>query len=189
MEGLILANMGLLVHQMNNNQLAISYCTQALDVSVEIGETDTEAYARTCLGHALLELGRVSEAISNYERAVQTRKNNAQMTQMLEPLAGLARAQLRLRDLRQAQQHVEEILLHLHPHAYAGIVELVRIYLTCYQVLYLAQDERAHDILKMGHTILQDRAVKIKDNRARQDYFEKIAAHRDLLTEVETRLD
>jgi tetratricopeptide (TPR) repeat protein len=187
MEGLILANMGLLVHLMNNHQRALTYCIQALDVSLEVGERDTEAYARTCLGHALLEMGRIAEAVSNYEQAVQIRKNNDQLTQMLEPLAGLARAHLRLRDIKTALAYVEEILSQLNVHTYAGIVELIRIYLTCYRVLYLAEDARATGILEMGHMILQERAAKITDKQLRTYYFENIIAHRELMTEYETQ--
>ncbi|MEZ4620795.1 MAG: tetratricopeptide repeat protein [Caldilineaceae bacterium] len=187
MEGLILANMGLLVHQMNNNRLALEYCTQALEVSIEIGERDTEAYARTCFGHALLEMGRIADAITNYEQAVQVRKGNGQPTQMLEPLAGLVRAHLRLRNTDQALHYVEEILPNLDHHTYAGIVELLRIYLTCYRVLYLVEDERASGVLTLGYKILQERAAKISDKTVRQGYLETIIAHRELLTEYETQ--
>ncbi len=186
MEGLILANIGLLVHLMNNNRLALDYCTQALDVSLELGERDTEAYARTCLGHALLELGRIAEAITNYEQAVHIRKTNDQLTQMLEPLAGLARAHLRLREATIALDYVEEILPHLTVHTFAGIVELIRIHLTCYRVLYLLEDPRATEILAMGYLILQERAAKITDKNLRKYYFENIIAHRELMTEYET---
>jgi len=187
MEGLILANIGLLLHLMNNNRIALEYCTQALEVSLEHGERDTEAYTRTCLGHALLELGRVAEAIDNYEQAVEIRRNNDQLTQMLEPLAGLARAHLRLRETKTALAYVEEILPHLNVQPFAGIVELIRIYLTCYRVLYLTEDPRAVEILTVGQTILQERAAKITDQKLRQDYFENIIAHRELMTDYETQ--
>jgi len=187
-EGLILANMGLLAHLMNDNRRALDYCTQALEVSLETGERDTEAYARTCLGHALLELGRVAEATANYEQAAEMRRNNGQLTQILEPLAGLARVHLRLGDAKTAATYVAEILPHLSVHTYAGIVELIRIYLTCYRVLYLQEDSRAKEILTMGYRVLQDRAAKILDTNLRKNYFENIIAHRDLMTEYETQI-
>lgn len=188
MEGLTLANMGLLAHLMNNQRQALEYCTQALEVSLEIGERDTEAFARTCLGHALLELGRVAEATINYEQAAEIRKNNGQLTQALEPLAGLARVHLRLGDATAALVYVEEILPQLNVHTYAGIVELIRIYLTCYRVLYLVEDPRTTDILTMGYQILQERSAKILDANLRQYYFENIIAHRELMTEYETQM-
>lgn len=187
MEGLILANLGLLMHLMNNHRQALAYCTQALEVSLEIGERDTEAYTRTCLAHAQLELGQVADAIANYELAVGMRKSAEQQTQMLEPLAGLARAYLRLREPKQALHYVEEILTQLDRDTYAGIVELIRIYLTCYRVLYLLEDPRAEELLHMGHATLQERAARIVDKDLRQLYLDNVVAHRELLTEYETQ--
>lgn len=188
-EGLILANLGLVAHLINNHPTALDHCLRALDVSLEIGERDTEAYTRTCLGHVLLELGRASEAVVNYEQAIAVRKSTGQEPQMLEPLAGLARTYLRLRKPHDALSYVEEILPHLQVGTYAGIVELIRIYLTCYRVLYLLEDPRANDVLTMGHTILRERAERITDTRLSQCYLENIIAHRELLTEYEIRND
>ncbi len=188
MEGLILANLGLLMHLRNDQHQASAYCKQALEVSLEIEERDTEAYSRTCLAHAQLELGQISDAIANYELAVDIRQAAGQATQMLEPMAGLARTYLRLRDPKRAQEWVEKILPNLNIHTYAGIVELIRIYLTCYQVLYLAEDERATQLLMMGYSTLQTRATQLEDRELRQLYLENVTAHRELLTEYEIRL-
>lgn len=188
MEGLILANLGLLMHLMNKQRQAMHYCVEALEVTLEIGERDTEAYARTCLAHAYLELGQVPDALANYELAVGMRRAAGQHTQMLEPLAGLARAHLRLQEPKQALQYVEEVLAYLDIHTYAGIVELIRIYLTCYRVLYLSEDPRAGQLLTMGYATLQERAARIVDKELRQLYLENVIAHRELLTEYETRL-
>lgn len=187
MEGLILCNLGFLWHRMNLNVKAADYCQQALEIAMELGERDTEAYARTCLGHALLELGRIPEAIKSYEQAVALRQQAGQLTQELEALAGLARAYQRYRELTQALAYVETILPRLTVNAYAGIVELIRIYLTCYQILNLQEDVRAPGILEQGHTILQERAQKITEPQLRQRYLENIVAHRELLTEYEIR--
>jgi len=187
MEGLLLCNLGFLWHRMNLNAKAAEYCQQALEIALELGERDTEAYARTCLGHALLDLGRIPEAIKSYEQAVTLRQQAGQLTQELEALAGLARAYQRYRELAKALTYVETILPRLTVNAYAGIVELIRIYLTCYQILNLHQDERAPTILEQGHTILQARAQKITEPPLQQLYLEKIGAHRELLTEYEIR--
>ncbi len=187
MEGLLLCNLGFLWHRMNLNPKATEYCQQGLEIALELGERDTEAYARTCLGHALLELGRIPEAINSYEHAVTLRQQAGQPTQELESVAGLARAYQRYRELPKALSYVEIILPRLTVNAYAGIVELIRIYFTCYQILHLLEDERAHGVLVMGYSILQERAVKISDPELRQCYLENIVAHRELLTEYEIR--
>lgn len=187
MEGLILANLGLLMHLMNNHRQSVDYGLRALEVSLETGEHDTEAYARSCLAHAQLELGQMQDAVANYELAVSMRKSAGQHTQMLEPLAGLARVYLRMREPEQALHYVEKILQHLEPETNEGIVELVRIYLTCYRVLYQTRDKRAEAILTTGHSILQERANRIVDKTLRQLYLDNVIAHRELLTEYETQ--
>ena len=185
MEGLLICNLGFLWHRMNLNAKAAEYCQQALEIAIELGDRDTEAYARTCLGHALLELGRIPEAIGNYEQAVALRQQAGQLTQELESLAGLARAYQRYRELPKALTYVDIILPRLTVNAYAGIVELIRIYLTCYQILHLQEDARADSVLTLGHSILQERAGKISDPQLRQCYLENVVAHRELLTEYE----
>ena len=122
------------------------------------------------------------------EQATEIRKNNGQHTQALEPLAGLARVHLRLGDATAALVYVEEILPQLNIHTYAGIVELIRIYLTCYRVLFLLEDPRATEIITMGYKILQERSAKILDTNVRQYYLENIIAHRELLTEYDTQM-
>jgi hypothetical protein len=75
---------------------------------------------------------------------------------------------------------------HLSYDTYAGIVELIRVYLTCYQVLTALQDERATQVLTMGHTILQARANKIEEPSLRDSYLQ-IAAHAELRRLYEAR--
>jgi hypothetical protein len=82
-------------------------------------------------------------------------------------------------NLVEAKAYVDEIVPHLRYDTYAGIVELIRIYLTCYQVLSAVQDERATQVLTMGYTILQERTNKIAEPALRASY-RQIAAHAEL---------
>jgi hypothetical protein len=97
----------------------------------------------------------------------------------LEPLAGLARLALAQGNPSAAKAYIDEIVPHLGYQTYAGIVELIRIYLTCYQGLTAVQDERATPLLTMGYTILQERAAKIEEASLRASYLQ-IAAHVEL---------
>lgn len=178
-EALILANLALTWHQTNEHEKALQYSQLALRLSIELGERDTEAYARLCLGHVLAALGHWAEAAASYELAVTARRQAGQHTQALEPLTGLARVALAQGNLDQAKAYVDQIVPHLGFQTYAGLVELIRIYLTCYQVLAACQDEQAERILTLGYTILQERAAKIEEEEMRTSYFQ-IAAHREL---------
>ena len=88
--------------------------------------------------------------------------------------------------MTQAQEHVEHILSCLESEAEPpnerldGTEEPVRIYLTCYKVLDLLQDERAPKVLDSAHAILRARAEKITDLTMRRSFLENITAHRFL---------
>lgn len=178
-EALILANLALIRHQTNANQQALEYCHQALQLSIELGERDTESYARLCLGHGLAALGHLDEAAASYGLALIARRRAGQHTQALEPLSGLARVALAQNNLAQAKAYVDEIVPQLGFQTYAGIVELIRIYLTCYQVLAAVQDPQADKVLAMGYAILQERAAKIDDVELRCSYLQ-IAVHAEV---------
>jgi predicted ATPase len=178
-EALILANLALIAHQTDENKQARDYAQAAAQLSIELGERDTEAYAYLGLGHAQAALARWPEAVTAYQRTLSTRRQAGQQTQALEPLAGLARIALAQGNLGEAKAYIDEIVPHLSYDTYAGIVELIRVYLTCYQVLTTLQDERATQVLTMGHTILQARANKIEEPSLRDSYLQ-IAAHAEL---------
>lgn len=74
---------------------------------------------------------------------------------------------------------MDEIVPQLGFQTYAGIVELIRIYLTCYQVLAAVQDPQADKVLAMGYAILQERAAKIDDVELRCSYLQ-IAVHAEV---------
>lgn len=185
-EALVLANLALIAHQVNEQPKALAYSQAALQLSIELGERDTEAYARLCLGHALAALTRWSEAADAYQLALSARRQAGQQPQALEPLAGLARVALALGQHRQAQMYIDELVPQLTYQTYAGIVELLRIYLTCYQVLTAVHDVRATKLLTMGYTILQERAAKIEREELRHSYLQ-IAVHAELRRLYEAR--
>lgn len=187
-EALVLANLALIAHQVNEQAQALAHSQAALQLSIEIGERDTEAYARLCLGHALAALGRWEEAAGAYQLAFSTRRQAGQQTQALEPLAGLARVALAQGQLTQAQAYIDELVSQLTDQTYAGIVELLRIHLTCYQVLSAVGDERAITLLTMGYTILQERAAKIEEEELRASYL-SITAHAELCRLYESHRD
>lgn len=183
--GLILANLSLLTNRMNEYQLALQYSREALTLSQELGERDTQAYAYFCMGQAFSSLGDLAAAAAAYRQALALRNQLGQQNQALEPLAGLAHLYLTVGDRVEAQKLVEQILPHLQEDALAGIVELIRLYLTCYHVLQAQQDARAGAVLVDGARILQARAANISDPAARRSYLHNVTAHRELLAEYQ----
>ncbi len=187
LEGLLLANLGLLTYLLGDHAAALAYSQEALAITQESGERDFQAYARLCMGHAYMGLGRLAEAATAYRQAVELRQTLTQSQQALEPLAGLAAVYLAAGDLPMALATIEQILPHLNAEALAGVVESIGIYLTCYRVLSANQDARAAAILNAGAQLLQERAARISDAESRQSYLENVVAHRALLAAAATR--
>ncbi|HBY97698.1 MAG: hypothetical protein M5U01_16785 [Ardenticatenaceae bacterium] len=86
-------------------------------------------------------------------------------------------------DLAEAQ--AEELAAYLLEHdVLEGPEEPLRVYWTTYQVLKVAhQDDRAPQILARAHTLLQERAARIRDETVRRSFLENVAAHREIASE------
>jgi hypothetical protein len=134
------------------------------------------------LGHALLGLGRPTEAADAYKQALNLHREKGQHHLVAEPLAGLARVALAQGDRTGALAHVGEILDHMEAHpALLGTWEPLRIYLTCYRVLQASGDPRAGELLDAAYHLLQERAAGIEDDDLRRSFLENVAAHGEIV--------
>ena len=182
--GYTLAEWALLRHQVGNHEAALEYSRQAESMGRELKIPELRALALTHLGHAQVALNFSQEAIRTYEQALQICLDLG-THQALETRAGLIHAYLTEQRLEQAQNHTEELLPALADKAPYGMRETFRMYLICYRVLQANQDPRAEQLLTTAHRLLHKRAAKIEDERLRGFFLEKIAAHREIVAEIE----
>jgi len=175
--GAQLGNLCLLMCQQGQYVLACDYGLEAIRVAREVESKNMEASATTYVGHAFAGLGRWEEAIEYYQQALQLRQHLKHGARVNEPLAGLARVSLAQGTLPTAQAYVNEILSYLETGQLEGSGERFSIYLTCYQVLQAAGDERAAPLLNTAHTLLQEQAARL-DATTRRLFMENIEAHR-----------
>jgi tetratricopeptide (TPR) repeat protein len=180
-EGWGLAALSLLHHHLKDDEAAQDYSQRALFIAQELENHSLQGCALTNLGHALVELGRLSDAVEAYQQALILRRGSSQPHLATESLAGLVRVSLDLGALAQAQDQAEEILSHLKSSMLDGIDEPLRIYLTCYRALHANQDPRAQEILSTAHNLLQERAAKIGDEEMRRSFLENVTAHREIM--------
>ncbi|MCJ7737562.1 MAG: tetratricopeptide repeat protein [Anaerolineae bacterium] len=176
LESIVLSGLGLLAHQIGDDGAALEHAQQALAIVEAIGEPVDTGYALTVLGHALVGMGRLDEAVDAYRRAVEVRRGLGQHNLATEPQAGLARIVLAWGDLALARSHVKVILSHLETGTLDGAEEAPRVYLTCYRVLEAAHDRRADDILTAAHDLIERRAVAAD-----------LPAHREILAAWQER--
>jgi hypothetical protein len=95
--------------------------------------------------------------------------------------AGLARSQLQLNQMKEAQQLVSEVWNYLQQHGPQGLEFPIRAYLTCAEVFTASgAAQLAQTALAAGQRELQARAAKISDTAWRQSFLENIPEHRTL---------
>jgi len=184
-EGLVAGNLGLLSHYLGEHETALKYNQDALQMVREIGDRAKEGMTWMMLGHALLGLGQLEEAAAAYQNSVALRRELSQPNLAMESLAGLARVALAQGDVARAQAHIEEILSHLETGTLHGVIAPFQVYLTCYRALKASQDPLAQEVLATAYDRLRERAARITDEEMRRSFLENVAAHREIVREVE----
>jgi predicted ATPase/DNA-binding SARP family transcriptional activator/predicted negative regulator of RcsB-dependent stress response len=179
-----LADLCLLSHQLGDDQTAMELGQQALLIAQELGDRPVEGLSLTRLSCALTGLGHLAEAAEVCQQSLGLQRELGEHALAAESLAALARVSLAQGNLAQAQTQVDEILVYLENNSPEGTDEPFRVYLTCYRVLHANQDPRAQEILTTAHRLLQERAAKISDDELRRSFLENVAAHREIIEEV-----
>jgi class 3 adenylate cyclase/tetratricopeptide (TPR) repeat protein len=173
--------LGLAAHLQGDDGAALPLLEEALRIASALGYVRGRGYALTCLGHALLGLGRLDEAEAAYGEARALRERLAEPALVLEVAAGQARVALARGAAAAALALVEPILAHLAASDLGGADEPARIELTCYQALRAAGDPRAAAALAAVARRLDERAARIEDAELRRSFLTRVAAHRAIL--------
>jgi tetratricopeptide (TPR) repeat protein len=179
-----MAVLSLVFHAQGDHGAAREHAQQALRNGPEayhLGQGDSALV----LGHALAGLGDGAGATAAYGQALDRYRKSGFCNPPMEALAGLARLELARGEPAQALDHVEEILDHLKTHTLDGTYQPFSVYLTCYQVLQANDDARAGGVLRTAYRLLQERAVRIDDERLRRSFLEKVPSHRELVQKAE----
>jgi len=176
-----LTNLSVLSLRRGEDAHALSYAQAAVEIAIEVQSPVFEAIALCALGNAELALGRHGQAAAAFERAreVATALDNATRH---DAAAGLARVALAQEDIGTALQAVEDLVSQLCAHGKLDDAEapyLIR--LTCHQVLALAGDSRATQVLRSAYADLLAQAVTITDSALRHSFLNNIPEHRAIL--------
>jgi tetratricopeptide (TPR) repeat protein len=174
----VFCTLSLVAHNREANQDARRFAEAALQIAQSLDDGDGQAHALNVLGHAWLALGHPDQARESYERALQVRRSLQQPHMAAETLAGLARVALAQDDTSQALAQAEAILAHLNGGTLDGTEEPLRVYLTCYQALQAAGDQRAAGVLEQAHATLWEQTAKIADEAMRRSFLENVPHHR-----------
>ncbi len=128
----------------------------AVELARTSGGPPLLAKALLLCGHTFTDLGMGKEARQAYEEAREIQATLGQEGQLIESVAGLARASLVAGDSRAAKRLVEEILPRLGEGDLAGVRDPMRVFLACHQVLQTVRDPRAFDVLAKAARLYDD---------------------------------
>jgi len=187
-ESTALINLGWVTAAQGEWDLARKYSENGVAKKREYGQVEAVAEGLVWLGHAWLGLSQPVKAVVAYRESLAVRQELDQPHLALGAIAGLARAAVAQGDLAVALDHVNEILSYLaEGGSLQGTWEPLRIYLTCYQVLQLAGNPQAEEILEIAFNLLQEQASQITDQAYRSLFLEKVSWHREIMSAWEGR--
>lgn len=188
-----LAYLGSLARQQNDPKTARHYGEQACNIARQTNDRARQALTLTLFGHTLQAGQMFPQAIHAYQQALQLREALHQTGLALEIHAALAATYYLQTDYDTACQLIAPVLANLGtPQIFYNTLELLQIYLTCYQILEGMPPQttslyQAEEVLTIAYNLLVVRAAQIKDETVRRAYLEKHSSHREILTAYEHR--
>ena len=177
-EAIALANLGMSLHYLGDNEDGLLYLKRAEVVAQRRVQRDVEAFVFTAEGHTHFALGQLPEAEDCFGKALQLRLALQQAQQAMEPLAGLAEVALTRGEVAAALAYAERMLPVVRSPWFAAAVEFFRVYWACYKALDASDDARASELLTDAYQRLMARAAQIEDDTMRAGYLDRIAVHR-----------
>jgi ATP/maltotriose-dependent transcriptional regulator MalT len=177
-EAIALANLGMTLHYLGDNEDGLLYLKRAEVVAQRRVQRDVEAFVFTAEGHTHFALGQLPEAEDCFGKALQLRLALQQAQQAMEPLAGLAEVALTRGEVAAALAYAERMLPVVRSPWFAAAVEFFRVYWACYKALDASDDARASELLTDAYQRLMARAAQIEDDTMRAGYLDRIAVHR-----------
>jgi tetratricopeptide (TPR) repeat protein len=187
-EGMILSNLSSTSYFLGDSKAAITYSQEAIFITRQIGARHDLADALTFQGHALMALGQLAEAAEVYQQALELGNDLGELRLILDAQAGLARVLMEQGQLNHALAEVEELLGYLQEQTAQANDDPFWIYLTCYQILQAAKDDRAYNILKEAYYLLQELALRINDEVLQQSYLERVPSHHQIIAAWEEQV-
>jgi tetratricopeptide (TPR) repeat protein len=160
---------------------AVTYALDAMQLSKIAGDKTAEAWAHLYLGYAYLLKVQFEEAKTAFECALNIRRELGQSSLATEPMAGLIQLALQVNDISNAQESVEELIVHLYDEVFLdGAEEPLRVYLACYQVLKRVEDPRSNEILDKAMQLLEAQVSKFGDDQSRRRYIDNAPWRREI---------
>jgi class 3 adenylate cyclase/tetratricopeptide (TPR) repeat protein len=178
---------GIFAH-LGETDTAVARYDEALGGARETGDRPLIGYILNGKGRALLEGGRLAEAVEVLRSALDLRLELGQNHLAAETRAYLSEALAVAGDLAAALVEGESALSFMEDGRLEDAEDESRVFLSLYRLLRTAGDERAGALLERAYTRLQA-AAAVLDAPSRQAYLDNVPWNRAILTLWEERGD
>jgi len=174
-------NLGLVYWRSGDAAAAQKSLEQAIRELATIGDRFGQAAGQSYLGLIAEQSGEAAHAAQHFAAACAQFDEIGARSFAADARAGLARSQLQLDRLPDAQQLASEVWNYLQQHGPQGLEFPMRAYSTCAEIFAAGgAATEAQAALAAGYQELQTRAAKISDAAWRQSFLENIPEHRAL---------
>lgn len=185
-ECVALAYLSSVYFQQDNLLAAQGLAQQSAALAKELRSPLFQKTAFLQLGHAMLGLGRIVEALDAYRQA-EIAQRQLPALQAVEAWAGIAQALFAQGHLTQARMHVEQALPHLARITRDGADAPLRAHMGLYRVSQMLSDMHAAQVLQQAHTLLLELAERISNASIKRSFLECVPWNREILIEWEKR--
>jgi predicted ATPase/DNA-binding SARP family transcriptional activator len=177
----VLAHRGLLAFMQADYENGRAYCREALGLAQAENVRREQAFAYSFLAHNLSGLQQWANAQEAYELAIAAWRRLEDKPRQVEAQAGLARTLLARQQVKEAVTAVMPALPYLENKRLVGANDPVQVYLTVYQVLTAAGDDRAAGYLNAGQALLAELTTHLAEPDLRRAFQENIPSHRAIM--------
>ena len=157
------------------------HAAEAYALGRELGSYRLQSHALKTLAATFSGLGNFLEALETGNKALVMRRGLEDDAVYPEIIAGMARDLLKLGQISQAVEKVEEILSILDQPIMDGAYQQFDIYLTCIQVFQANQDSRVDRLFEKVHLLLGRITQNMSDERQRKTFLEGNSSIRFIL--------
>ncbi len=180
-QAVALSHLGWLAYHQNRPEEGLEFCRQALEMSRAINDRENEAYALSGLALNHEQLNQFESAANSFQAALDIHAEIGASTLVIFDQAGLARIAQAAGQPDAARSAIQPVVDWVLSGNAQKFWDPGTIYLSAWQVLTaLGDTDTAGTILSEAHTILQQHAAQISDEKLRDSFLQQVETNQQL---------
>ncbi|MDM8531425.1 tetratricopeptide repeat protein [Anaerolineales bacterium HSG25] len=177
-----LSHLGWVAYDKNEYEKGLELCQQALEMSCMIGDRENEAYSLAGLALNYEGQNQPQLAYEHYYQALQIHQEIGATTLVIFDQTRLAHLALQANNDKTARQNTEAVTAWILDGKAQQFWDPWSIYLSVYQLLSaLGEADTARQLLNEAHTLLEQRATQISDEKLRHCFRNRVTVNREII--------